>query len=280
MRGVGHDQPVDAAGQRHLGDVALVLLRQVGRYLQKQRRRVAARRDRCRPSVQRPPQQLGQRLAALKCAQARRVGRRDVDHQIRRQGGEPADADHVVGGGVGRFLVLADIGADQPGPPAPRFQPAGDRVQPVVVEAIAVDHRLGFRHAEDARAGIARLRTRRHAADLDEAEALGEHGIGHFRILVEAGGKADRIGEVQPPDARPEDRVLLHPGARRQTALQCRDGDAMGGFRVQPAQQRTRDRVKVDHSVRPWNAGGKTCLPSGPSGSGSTAVTASTGRGP
>ena len=154
----------------------------------------------CRPSVQRPAQQLGQRFAALKGAQARRVGRRDVDHQIRRQGSQPADADHVIGGGIDGFLVLADIGADQPRPPAPRLKPSGDHVQPVIVEAVAVDHRPGFRHPEDARAGIARLRARRHAADFDKAEALGQHGVGHFRVLVEAGGEPDRIGEVQPPD--------------------------------------------------------------------------------
>ena len=75
---------------------------------------------------------------------------------------------------------------------------AHQRVDAVVVEAEAVDHRLVLGQAEHARLRIARLRPRRDRADLDEAEAQRQQRVDVRAVLVQAGGQADRVGNVRP----------------------------------------------------------------------------------
>jgi hypothetical protein len=70
-------------------------------------------------------------------------------------------------------------------------------LRPVIVESHAIDHGFVALQAEQPRPRIAGLRLRRHRADLDKAEAQPQQGIGDLRALVEAGGHADRIGEIQ-----------------------------------------------------------------------------------
>ena len=45
------------------------------------------------------------------------------------------------------------------------------------------------------------LRARGHGADFHEAEAEAQQRVGRLRVLVEAGGQADRIGEIKPEGA-------------------------------------------------------------------------------
>src|SRR3546814_7565679 len=60
-RRVADNQPVDRRGERHLGDVALVLLRQVRRDLEQERRRRG--RHHPMPCGQHGVDQMGQRLS-------------------------------------------------------------------------------------------------------------------------------------------------------------------------------------------------------------------------
>ena len=89
-----------------------------------------------------------------------------------------------------------------------RLDVGDEGVQPVVVEAQAVDQRVGLRQAEHARLGVARLRLRRDGADLDEAEAHGAQAIDAARVLVQPGGQADAVRKRQ---AGQLDRVVDPP---------------------------------------------------------------------
>ena len=66
---------------------------------------------------------------------------------------------------------------------------------------------------EQSRPWIAGLRQRRDGADFDETEADAQQRIGDLGILVEAGGDADRIWEIEPEDAHRE--PLIVAGGRR-----------------------------------------------------------------
>jgi len=107
-----------------------------------------------------PGQQGGQGSAPLQIAQAFGTGGGDVDSRKvslgSAQGQHPREICRTVGAG----LVHAKV---QPDGQAARAQgkPGLDRLCPVVVEAEAVDHRMVFGQAEQARARIARLRARR-----------------------------------------------------------------------------------------------------------------------
>ena len=73
-------------------------------------------------------------------------------------------------------------------------------IDTIVVEAQAVDDGLFLDNAEHPWLGVARLRARRHGTDLDKAETEGGQRVDVFSILVQAGGQADRIAELQPHD--------------------------------------------------------------------------------
>ena len=78
-RRVADDQAVDAALEHRGGDLAALRRRQVGGELQEQRRR------RRRQAGERPAEPLDQRPQPgrpLQVAQARRVRRRDIDHEV------------------------------------------------------------------------------------------------------------------------------------------------------------------------------------------------------
>ena len=110
-------------------------------------------------------------------------------------------ADQVVIGCVfdGRGGVLADVQAQQPALVAKVRAPdiGNEGVQPVVVEAQPVDQGLRLGQAEHARLGVARLAQGGDRADLREAEPEVRPGRDRPCLLVEAGGEADRVGEVQ-----------------------------------------------------------------------------------
>ncbi len=74
-----------------------------------------------------------------------------------------------------------------------------------VVEAEAIDNGPVANEPEDARARIAGLRPGRQAADFGKSAAHGERGARHPRVLVKAGGNADRVRELETPklDAKP-----------------------------------------------------------------------------
>ena len=53
------------------------------------------------------------------------------------------------------------------------------------------------------------MRPRRHGSDLDKAEPEPQQRVRHLRALVEAGGHADRIGEVQTESARRRSQLAV-----------------------------------------------------------------------
>ena len=115
-----------------------------------------------------------------------------------------------------------------------------DRVEPGAVEAHAVDDRPIFFQTKQPRLGIARLRARRHGADLDKAEAEAAHRVGHTGVLVIAGGEPHRVREVETPEALRQNRrigLLRRTVAEKPTRAEFErpQGQLMRGFGRQPA---------------------------------------------
>ncbi len=75
------------------------------------------------------------------------------------------------------------------------------KIHALVVEAHAVDQCLRRRQAKQPGFGIARLRAGRDGADFDKPEAASLPGSDAFAVLVQAGGQADRIGEIEAHNA-------------------------------------------------------------------------------
>lgn len=167
-----------------------------------------------------PPQGLG----GLQVAQAGGVGRADVDDEDVGVGREPVHAvDVVAGHGVDvalvRLLLLRDLHAQQAaGEQAARGhvavavqhvalreadrlgeaahavpQPRGHGVRAAAVQPVPVDHALDGGDAEAAGLGVAILRARGTAADLDNARAQGEEGVRNVGVLIKPRGDADGV---------------------------------------------------------------------------------------
>lgn len=144
-------------------------------------------------------QQLLERIAELQAAQAGRVRRADVDGDVAGVGVDLVQADQVV---VDRALhrgieVLADVDP-QHAAILRRTHPRQQVVDAVVVETHAIDDRVGLRQAEQARPGIARLRSRSDGADLDEAETELAEPVDGVAVLVQARGQPHRVGKPRP----------------------------------------------------------------------------------
>lgn len=69
-----------------------------------------------------------------------------------------------------------------------------------IVETHPVDDGLVFPEPEKAGFVVARLRPRRHRADLDVAEADPAEGVHRRARLVEPRGEADPVGKLQTHD--------------------------------------------------------------------------------
>src|SRR3546814_1937122 len=83
----------------------------------------------------------------------------DVDRNIIGERGGARDADAIIADAIVRFLVGADVDSQDATPL--RLGDAGQRgVDPAVVEPHPVDDRTVFGEAEQAGAGVARLRQR------------------------------------------------------------------------------------------------------------------------
>src|SRR5207244_8908234 len=98
-----------------------------------------------------------------------------------------------------RIEILADVDAENAASlrEARASNVRDQTLDAVVVEAHPVDQCLRFRQAKQAWPGIARLRPRRHRADLDETESQRSESIDVFVVLVQSHGYADCVGEVE-----------------------------------------------------------------------------------
>jgi len=140
-RGVADDHAVDLAHPRHADDIVEVVQRQIGRDLEQHRRRTGIARDAV-AGLDDPAEQVVEHGRPLQFAQARRVGRGDVDGDVARDRGDLLDQPDIVGGAVGRILVGADVDADDAALPGPGGQPRQHHARAHAVEAEPVDHGL------------------------------------------------------------------------------------------------------------------------------------------
>ncbi len=197
-------------------------------------------------------EQRTERGVFLQLAQARGVRRGDVDADVACVGVHRAQAGQVVVDGalVGCVEVPADVKAEY----APALRPeAGARdvgekaLDAIVVEAEAVNEGFGLRQPEQAWRRIARLRSRRHGAAFDEAEAQAGQAVDVARILVQSRGETDTIGEAKPH------RLDRRRRRARSDALRdperCRGIEAgqcgiVRDLRIEREEQRTEERVE------------------------------------
>ena len=160
-------------------------------------------------------------LGLLQVAQARRVGRGDVDGEIAGDRGEGFDQPHIVLGAVGRIAVGADIDADNAALVRAR---AASRASAAGAPSLLKPSRLITPSSASSRnrrgRGLPACGTRGDGADLDEAEAEPQQRVRHLGVLVEAGGQPDRIGEIEPESAHRQ--LAAGPAAGRGSGIKRR----------------------------------------------------------
>ncbi len=211
-RGVRDDHAVDPARAADRDDIVERHQVDVGRDLDQHRSTHGAPIAR----VDDARDELVERVALLQIAQARRVGRRDVDGEIARDVGERPHAEHIVGYAVDGILVGPDVDAENAAGPAAR-EPCMSRFIALIVEAQAIDERLVAGQSKQPWARVARLRARRESADLDKAEAGRQQPARDLRILVEPRRQSERVRKGHAEGFDAEARVAGLGGALRQS---------------------------------------------------------------
>ena len=243
-RRVGRDHRVDAGGQRDLGHVGQFGVSQIGRDLEEDG-------DRARQPVtgrDHAGEQRRKRRLALKVAQLFGIGGGDIDGceiDMRPGGGQHAGE---IGGAVGGVLVGAKVQPHRHVMAGLR-QPGGDDLRALVVEAEAVDDAAILGQTEKARRGVAGLRARGGGADLDKAETRAGQRRDRLGVLVEPGGKADRVGQVQSRKPGPQPGRGDGAGQGDETGPERADGPAMGLFRVKPVQREKTEPFDGGHNM-------------------------------
>ncbi|MNE02056.1 hypothetical protein D3C80_945190 [compost metagenome] len=239
--GVGGDHRVHARFDQGRGDQRGFFIAHVRGDLDCQRHMLAAFGHQLRAALGQGIEQLLERVAELQAAQARGVRRADVDGDVAGLVVDLVEADQVV---VHRALdrgveVLADVDAED----AAVFgctHTVEQVVDTQVVEAHAVDDRLGFRQAEQARLGVAWLRTRGDGTDLDKTETQLGEAVDGRAVFVQTRRQSDRVGEVQAHDSdRQGGRRLGQQPVEAQAATGADQvqGQVMGSLRGELEQQ-------------------------------------------
>ena len=229
---------VDASAHQHADDRLQVGFGKIGSELHHDRAPRLAGRHQLRPRRQHARQQIVERRRGLQVAQARRVGRGDVDAEVAGDVVEAADALDVVGRAIGRILVGPDVDADD----AARrvaLQPRQCRGMTAVVEAEPVD--------KSRRSSISRKTRGRGlpccgrgvtvpiSAKPSPMPSTAPH---HARVLVEARGDAERIGEREAPRARRQPAVVRRGAARIDAGLQRPQRQLVRLLRIEGVEQR------------------------------------------
>jgi len=231
-RGVRHDEAFDAVRQREFGDVGASVVIEVRRDFD-QEGNAACKGFAC--SCDRLEQRL-QFVLVLQAAEARRVGRRDVDRDIRAQRAEFLETGDVVGDAVCCVLVGADVDAADAGVALDGGQVSSRRGDAFIVEPQAVDDGLVFNQTEDARLRVAGLRARRHRSGFDKSETEGQHRFRDLRVLVKAGRESNRVGEFEPQRLHAQSRVVRFQRGFGVDDAERFDGQAMRKLRIEPRQ--------------------------------------------
>ena len=180
------------------------------------------------PLLEQRAQDALQPIAGLQFAQALRVGRGDIDCHVVRMGVDLAQAGDVVILRIldGRIKVLADADAANSAVAAAR-EPGDQVIDSLVIEAHAVDQRIAARNSEHAGLRIARLRTRRHGAQLNVAESQSAERIQVVAVLVEAGRQPQGMRKLQSKAAHRERRRNWQCRPQRPHAFQSRQAQIM-----------------------------------------------------
>jgi hypothetical protein len=106
-----------------------------------------------------------------------------------------------------------------------------------------------FLEREEAGAPIAACATQR--AGFDEAEAHGEKFARHARVLVEAGGHADRIGKIEAEELLAEPLVVGSIGPRVKAKFEALDGEVVRAFGIEREQERLPQTEQPVHAATP-----------------------------
>src|SRR3954471_13570646 len=131
------------------------------------------------------------------------------------------------------------------------------------VEAETVDDASVAIQPKQPWARIARLRARRDRADFDKAKAERQKVVRCEAVLVEPGGKPDRIGEFQS-ECSHRQPLVVRRAWRQPGKLQRGERRVMRRFWIERVQERPREREqRPDHGISPV----KSCVPSWRSGS-------------
>ena len=80
-------------------------------------------------------------------------------------------------------------------------------------------------------------KARRDRPDLDKSEPGAQHRPDNFGILVEPGGQADRVGEIQPADLHRQARIVRGSVDRAESEAQRFQGEIVGSLGVEASQQ-------------------------------------------
>ena len=228
---VAENHAVNAARNADAHDVVEIFKREIWRDLQ-QHRLASMPGARLVAHMQHARQKIIEHARLLQIAQARRVGRRDVDGEIGRDIGERFHAIHVVGDAIRRFLVGADIHADNSAASHAGLEARMDYVMPLAVEAKAIDDTFVLNETKQPRLGIAGLRERRDSANLDGAKACAQQGVRRLRALVEPGRHAEGIRKVDAERLRAQTRISRRRSGKWHVA-EARDRGAVRRFRIE-----------------------------------------------
>ena len=227
-RGVGGDDPLEAHLFDHREHVLDLRVVEVGGDLDEQTPCLAL------PGLE-SRQERPRVLPALHRAEARRVGRRDVDDDEVGHAGDRVERGQIVLDDaldvVGRHRPgLADRhpgGHRQAG--AHRPETRGGAHRTLVGEAEPVDERAIGGQTEHVRVGVRRLRLGRHRPELEVPEAERREGPRAAHVLVEPSGEAQRRPELEAhhrdADAvvGPRREHLLDPSAQPREVLDRRE---------------------------------------------------------
>ncbi|MNK96990.1 hypothetical protein D3C87_1173020 [compost metagenome] len=241
--GVGGDDRIHTGFDQRLRNLRGFFVGHVRGDLDRQRHVFAVTQRQFRTACGQVGQQLLERIAELQAAQARRVRRADVDRHIAGVGVDLVQADQVI---VDRALdrrieVFANIDT-QHALVLGRRHTGQQVIDAEVVEAHAIDDRLGFRQTEQARLRIARLRTRSDGADFDKTETQLRKAVDGRAILVQASRQTHRVRKVQAHDIhRHFCRRLAQQAVEPQTSARADQvqGQIVGSFRGKFEQQLT-----------------------------------------
>ncbi len=254
-RGVGGDHAVHPVAQQGVGNIGDLVVIQIRRDLQRHRHIALVLVGQPLLRVAQRTEQAVQLARALQLTQVLGVRRRDIDRHI---AGMRVDAlqavEVVVDGALDRRIgVLADVQAQHTTNLAPLrcLHVADERIDAAVVEAHAVDQRIGRRQPKHARPRVARLRARRHGAHFDEAEAERAKRVDIGAVLVQPRRQPDRIRERDPhhrAGLRRHARADTARQPQRMRALELVQREVVRVFGIHRKQQRAGKRIQgVEH---------------------------------